>query len=511
MTIASCPKCGETVRIPPSASPRASVRCPLCQEEFLLAEVLDSLPPLLEITDDLDQPDRAFAPQAAEEYGLAPLEADTASKAAPAFSIDSSRDVSAPASVATAKRRKGPVRPQRKKKSPVAEVVKIVLGGVAGLVIAQLLLWWMPWQDLRRDPFALGPSISKFAPWLVPARFHGGPEVGRVPADERPFAAADTLDSGLPQPNLDQPITQDQATTPENSREQARDAEPDPFDLSAGQDPISPPAVDPFGATVELPSIPPSTDLDDDLLALDPAMDFGADFETDPTLDIETDPALDIETDPALGVETDPAATVATNGATEPPSVNDGRPVRHLASPTLFDADALAAALKPVQPEFEALSVAGTEEAILLVTRNYTRFTELAEKIVLSEDLEHPIRQEAARLLLSLVEKPDVISRLRQAGEVWWGAGSRRTNDGVLLIGKVQSIDAEDFLFRTELQLGDGSRLTSYSDTDPSDLMDPEDLVLLVGAVVEDPADRLLGYSGEDEQVLWAPFFRAVP
>ncbi|TVS17582.1 MAG: hypothetical protein EA424_12330 [Planctomycetaceae bacterium] len=469
-----------------------------------MAEVLDSLPPLLQITDDPDQAtDRDVLAPREGEYGLAPLDGETVPKAAPAFSIDSSRDVSATAPTTAAKRRKGPVRPQRKKKNPAAEVVKIALGGIAGLVIAQLLLWWMPWQDLRRDPFALGPSISKFAPWLVPTIFHGGREVGSLPTDETPLAAANMLDSELPQPKLDQPIPQDQTPSPRKPVGQAPDAEPQTFDSDANEDPFSAPTVDPFDATAELPSIPPPAALDDDLLTLEPDMDWGADIETDPPLNIETDPPLDIETDP-------PDLDLANDSSVEP-TADDAQPVRHLVSAPLFATDDLIAALEPIQPEFEALSVAGTDEAVSLTTRNYTRFTELAEKIIRLEDLESPVRDEAAGLLLSLVEKPDVIPRLRQAGEVWWAAGSRRTNDGILLVGKVRSIVAQDPLYRTELELVDGGSVASYSDNDPSEQILSGDLVLLVGVVIEEPADHLLGYSGDDQQVLWAPLFRSIP
>lgn len=504
MTIASCPKCGEPVRIAPSASPRASVRCPLCQEEFLMAEVLDSLPPMLQITVDPDQStDRDVLAPSTGEYGLAPLEAETAPKAAPAFSIDSSRDALATAPATAAKRRKGPVRPQRKKKNPAAEVLKIVLGGIAGLVIAQLLLWWMPWQNLRRDPFALGPSISKFAPWLVPARFHGGRDVGSLPSDESPFAAANMRDSGLPQPKLDQPIPQDPTPPPGKPVEQAPGTAHQAFDADANDDPFSTATPDPSDATAELPSIPPPAVLDDDLLTLEPDLDWGA--------DIETDPPLDIETDPVPTIETDPPASVLANDASVEPTADEAQPVRHLVSTPLFATADLIAALEPIQPEFEALSVAGTEEAVIWATRNYTRFTELAEKVTRSKDLDSPVRDQAAGLLLSLVEKPDVIPRLRQAGEVWWGAGSRRTNDGILLVGKVQSIVAQDPLYRTELEFIDGGIVASYSDNDPTEQILSGDLVLLVGVIVEEPTDHLLGYSGEDQQVLWAPLFRSIP
>ena len=47
MTIASCPKCDDNVRVPANASPKATVSCPLCQAEFELSEILDAMPPLL--------------------------------------------------------------------------------------------------------------------------------------------------------------------------------------------------------------------------------------------------------------------------------------------------------------------------------------------------------------------------------------------------------------------------------------------------------------------------------
>ncbi|MFM2095066.1 MAG: hypothetical protein RIS70_2190, partial [Planctomycetota bacterium] len=51
MNITQCPRCRDEVRVPPQASAESRVRCPLCQEEFLLGEVLEQLPPLLELLD----------------------------------------------------------------------------------------------------------------------------------------------------------------------------------------------------------------------------------------------------------------------------------------------------------------------------------------------------------------------------------------------------------------------------------------------------------------------------
>ena len=52
--IASCPRCEGSVRVPHDVSPEAPVRCPLCGAEYALAEVLASLPPVLEVVETVE-------------------------------------------------------------------------------------------------------------------------------------------------------------------------------------------------------------------------------------------------------------------------------------------------------------------------------------------------------------------------------------------------------------------------------------------------------------------------
>ena len=77
---------------------------------------------------------------------------------------------------------------RRRGQRPWLELVKIVLGGLAGIVIAQLILWWLP-GTLRRDPLGPGTSTAQLAPVALPCRLRGrssgtGPHrtsLGRVP------------------------------------------------------------------------------------------------------------------------------------------------------------------------------------------------------------------------------------------------------------------------------------------------------------------------------------------
>src|SRR5687767_2226356 len=49
MTIVRCPRCRDEVTVPPGTTARALVRCPLCLEQYLLAEAMANAPPPLVI------------------------------------------------------------------------------------------------------------------------------------------------------------------------------------------------------------------------------------------------------------------------------------------------------------------------------------------------------------------------------------------------------------------------------------------------------------------------------
>ena len=500
MTIASCPRCHESVLVPAAASRRASVRCPLCLEEFLLAEIIDSLPPVLQVVNDPEAGSGSAEPiDSGGAYGLLAEDAESSPSAAPAFSIDRSRDMTATPAAPAARRRTGPVRPQKKKKNAAAEVIKIVLGGIAGLLIAQALLWWMPWQDLRRDPFDLGPMVAKYAPWLVPAKFHGKSGVSAPPVagETAQGGSADLSTSGLPQRSFDDVNVQNlspQTGTPQGKpaagkkrpaelpqlSQDNQDAEP-PLDL-ADPTAILPPTAEPAGPI-------------QDPFDLETPMPEAGDLETDPVVDLESDPM---------------PAEVTPQPAAEPTAPAKEK-IRRLPSAPQFGVAELTAALKDAKPAFDSLAIADTDEAINLVKQNYRSFTKLAEVAATAEDVEEEDRQQAGRLLLSLVEKSDVIPMLSRAGAAWFGAGERRTSNGILLVGVVQGITQHGDLYRTELVVSDEKIVAVYGDTDRSDDLQQGDQVLVVGTVVEQPTDGLVGYTGQDQAIVWGPFVRVVP
>lgn len=147
MNISNCPKCDERVRIPPEGDEDSVVRCPHCSAEYSLGEVLAGLPPLLILAEVY-----AAATESDDEFRIAPDEPSHAVQNLPAAAI------------------RATPRPRRAEKSAVVEVLKMVGGGLAGLVLAQLILWWVPgdFSNQRRDFLELAPKVARYAPFLVP-------------------------------------------------------------------------------------------------------------------------------------------------------------------------------------------------------------------------------------------------------------------------------------------------------------------------------------------------------
>src|ERR1041384_725211 len=72
MTIVRSPRCRDEVTLPPQATARALVRCPLCLEQYLLAEALANAPPLLVIIGgEVAQLAIDASPVAGHDYELA--------------------------------------------------------------------------------------------------------------------------------------------------------------------------------------------------------------------------------------------------------------------------------------------------------------------------------------------------------------------------------------------------------------------------------------------------------
>jgi hypothetical protein len=153
MAIVRCPRCRDEVTVPSRATSRALVRCPLCLEQYLLAEALADAPPSLVIIGG-EVETAAIAPSDEHsEYRVSP---STMSSTAPPTGVVFPRPVV-----------QARPRPRRPEKNGVVLAIHYILGGVMGLALGLLVLWW----GFQRDPLELGPKFAKYVPWIVPVRF----------------------------------------------------------------------------------------------------------------------------------------------------------------------------------------------------------------------------------------------------------------------------------------------------------------------------------------------------
>ncbi len=138
-----CPRCNEPVRLP-AVDAASEVRCPWCRETYTLEEAMRGLPPILEVVEIVGVSSEL------DTYEFAPLELPKSSVARnfelPAMSLKPGDD-------------RHPVR-RRRGGSPLWGVIKVALGGVAGCLIALLILQYMQrLPDLGFWPFR-GPGTG---------------------------------------------------------------------------------------------------------------------------------------------------------------------------------------------------------------------------------------------------------------------------------------------------------------------------------------------------------------
>ena len=255
MSIVSCPRCGDKVSVPPAASTSALVQCPLCLEEYFLSDALVQLPPMLVVVGG-----HAAAAEKEGEYRLA--EPVAAAVSAAEFGASGGTAVAARPQLRPVSRRRAP------EKSAIGEIVKVVLGGLAGLAGGLLVLWW----GFGVDVGDLGPTVSKvqYLRFLVPPKLRAQ----TVTPDQNP-TPLDTMNADSGQGKGDGNRQQGEDVASDDSQPVGDGNRAPGKPAKGNKKGIKPPEEDPFAA-LDLPGAKPAAgdspdlNIDDPLSAIKP-------------------------------------------------------------------------------------------------------------------------------------------------------------------------------------------------------------------------------------------------
>lgn len=194
-----CPRCQEPVRLP-EVAPETRLRCPWCREEYSAGDAAETLPPLLEVV----SPESAVFPEPAvspETMSPDPLAARFAAGDEPAveqsqydfagLAIGNAIEVpaesfSAASQIETASPAASPAgrsAMRRRSSNPLVSLLKVAGGGVAGIVLALLIL-----QVIGRAPdLGVWPFEGPGSPlWSVLASSAEPPQRRAITPSPRP-------------------------------------------------------------------------------------------------------------------------------------------------------------------------------------------------------------------------------------------------------------------------------------------------------------------------------------
>lgn len=381
-----------------------------------------------------------------------------------------------------------------------------------------------------------------------------------APADD-PFGAADAPAEAMPGEEPAAPAENLFAPTETEPATPAGDDLFAPEDAGAPADEIAAPAEDaaPELAPADAPADAPA---ESDLFAPEPAAESAAPpaditrpaapetIEPEPVMPAEEMPAGDAPVDPLTDAPAEAdmlnPAPAATPDALPAPAADDSLTIpAEPAAPELpveAPAEPAAPAVEPAtEPAFERVGprnvpqvspaelsgamqsafVAGqqlvaaeaaADEAELRKARAafYVNLFGMADAITAAQqgagaaELDPQLQQLGSMLKQQLAADPRRLEALKVFGARWIGFPKRTTN-GVVVSGTVESAERVGQLFHTKARLGsaaDAPLVTIVSAVDPQ--LASGDTVVALGSIVERPVDAIAGYQGNEPSVVWS-------
>jgi hypothetical protein len=454
MTIIRCPRCRDEVSVPQGATSRALVRCPLCLEQYLLSEALNNAPPALVIIGGEVEQAAIVSPAADEEYRLTGSQGPSAAYQAAA--------AGSPTTAAVRPAVRTAPRPRPRQGNPLLLLINYVGGGVMGLALGLLVLWW----GFQRDPLELGPTFAAYTPWIVPVQFRGKPAADPASGMQATELSASSSRTKKPPPPLDEPLqslptygTLDQVPGAALSPTIEEPLLSDPTPAAPSSDIPPPNVVDPASATSE-EAVSTSSAAMPDLVALLPD-DWPSRV-----------PPRENQRAFLEAVELTDAINRAGQSLTQYQNASGSDETR--------------------RETFVQLHADLSEAGRLLSYREPGQ-----------TGLSQPIG-EIEKLLEQIVASQPALEQLKALTHEHWP--DIPDGRGFFVVGTVKGTQPAGDLYTISLTLDGDRKLPVAITTNPEDLCQPSDQLLVIGRIVEEPKVNLPGYDGGLPKLLKSGF-----
>lgn len=524
MSTISCPKCQDQVTVPASAPRSARVRCPLCQEEYDLADALAQLPPALIVISAAPEEELVLASVGALEENS--LEGGPRQEFSAGL-LDTGPAQEKLVSTPTPSFRSAP-RPKRKEKSMVVELVKIVLGGVVGIGLAILILWWGPGVDL-----GIAPTIAKVSwmRWVLPQKILDKVEKNQPVEENPPEGVPLNPDKQAAKPKetgklgndsrFDEALKSSGApkasgnfAKTEKPKAAAKSPDNDPFDTS---DPLAPETKRSEVGELKIESPlfgePGSTPKKSEPAKTSPAKTPTEEPSDDDPFKSPTAEKPAAEKEPAKPAAEKPPEEPAEKPPEEKPAAEkpgEEKPAEPKPATEETPASAPASlaagidAASSAAKAFDATDAADKEARKTAVVALYNAYADLGRAVEQTnlEDADNAEQLSALRQTLTQAANEPV--KLNSIGSLAARKLDAEGGDpGILLAGTVKEFRAAGRQFETTLELVKDKRLvTVVSSKNPQDTYQVDDQVLILGSIVRDPKEKLAGYEGEASLVV---------
>ena len=466
MHLADCPACSKTLLVP-SGQRNVIARCPLCDKEFPVSDLsTQEIPTAIVVQsrdeeqangdDDQRRLEIALSSQESSlvdesdakfgEYRLAEVDSESVvAVGKEAAAIPSPFRVSQDQyQVSTTKRQNR----RKNDRSFFGEIVKIFLGGVAGLVIAQLILWWLP-GNWRRDPLGLATHLPDYAEFLAPKTLR------------RPAQLLDAKESTIR--DSEEPTSNDLDASDRLSKRS------EPLDSD----------------------IPESASQD--------RHDTRSSRSATDSITGNSDPFHDSETPEVVRrpIESVP---------------NEHLAIRHeigLTSGDEVHVSELIAKLEQVSTLAAALSSAEKGTGLRAAQRQfYIRLADLARAVtyvIPKETLPAAELENVRKFLTTTAGNRHVFDEIIGIGGASWIGYPNRQTSGIAIAGFVRDVRAEGAYVELKVEhAGRPNRDTFVLQPAYRNKPISGDAVVILGTIVDDPAVQIIDYVGSRERVIWA-------